>query len=123
MDLKELNHKFLNAGVITDDIRIIFKTPDGHEYNICECNFSKYSSNPILIVNLIDNVKPNFAVGDRVTSIDGLFPEVGYTIEEVNEKEQYYTYKEVFGKTYFKDQNKLILVKSDNSTPPRRGRI
>lgn len=69
-------------------------------------------------INNHSNIIPNFKVGDKVTNISGLFPEVGYTIAEVNEKEQYYSYKEVNGRTYFKDQEKLMLVKSDSSTTP-----
>ena len=63
-------------------------------------------------------LKPYFKVGDKVTNVNGLFPDRGYTIAEVNQKEQCYTYKEVFGRTYFKDQDKLMLVKSDSSTTP-----
>lgn len=69
-------------------------------------------------MDLINKVKPIFKSGDKVTNVDALLINRTYTIKEVNEEEQYYTYKELYGKTYFKDQNKLILVKPDNSTPP-----
>lgn len=121
MDLRELTNKFLNAGVSTDNIQVKFRNHNGYTYYNCNCYIKRYNNNSILIIELIDKTIPNFKIGDKVTSIDGLFPEVGYTIKEVNEEEQYYTYKEVFGKTYFKDQDKLMLVKSDNSTPPVEG--
>lgn len=118
MDLRELKIQFLNAKVVTDDIQVMFRTPNCYAYYNCDCHIVKYKDNNVLIIDLIDKAKPIFKVGDKVTNISGLFPEIGYTIAEVNEEEQYYTYKEVFGKTYFKDQDKLMLVKSDSSTTP-----
>lgn len=118
MNLRELKNKFLNAKVSTDDIQVKFRSHRGYTYYNCNCYIERYNNNSILIIELIDKTIPNFKIGDKVTSIDGLFPEVGYTIAEVNEEEQYYTYKEVHGRTYFKDQDKLILVKPDSSTPP-----
>lgn len=118
MDLRELKTQFLNAKVVTDDIRVMFRTPSCYSYYNCNCHIAKYNNEDVLVIDLIDKVKPIFKSGDKVTNISGLFPEVGYTIAEVNEEEQYYTYKEVFGKTSFKDQDKLMLVKSDNSTTP-----
>lgn len=118
MDLRELKIQFLNAKVVTNDIKVIFKTPSCYAYYNCNCHIARYKDDNVLIIDLIDKTKATFKVGDKVTNISGLFPEVGYTIAEVNEEEQYYTYKEVHGRTYFKDQNKLMLVKSDNSTTP-----
>lgn len=117
MDLRELKIQFLNAKAVTDDIKIMFRTPNCYAYYNCNCHI-EYNNENILVIDLIDKAKPTFKVGDKVTNISGLFPEVGYTIAEVNEEEQYYTYKEVHGRTYFKDQNKLMLVKSDSSTSP-----
>lgn len=118
MDLRELKIQFLNAKVVTDDIKVIFRTPDCYTYYDCNCHIAICKNKHVLMIDLIDKTKPTFKIGDKVTNISGLFPEVGYTIVEVNEEEQYYTYKEIHGRTYFKDQNKLILVKSDNSTTP-----
>lgn len=110
MDLRELKIQFLNAKVVTDDIKVMFRTPNCSAYYNCNCHIAKYKDDNVLIIDLIDKIKPTFKVGDKVTNISGLFPEVGYTIKEVNEEEQYYSYKEINGKTYFKDQNKLKLV-------------
>lgn len=110
MDLRELKIQFLNAKVVTDDIKVKFRTHKGYTYYNCSCNIERYGENNALVIDLIDKTIPTFKVGDKVTNISGLFPEVGYTIAEVNEEEQYYTYKEVHGRTYFKDQNKLKLV-------------
>lgn len=118
MDLRELKIQFLNAKVVTDDIQIKFRNHKGYTYYNCNCYIERYNNNSTLIINLIDKSIPIFKVGDKVTNISGLFPEIGYTIAKVNEEEQYYTYKEVHGRTYFKDQDKLILVKPDSSTPP-----
>lgn len=118
MDLRELKIQFIQAKVITDDIQVMFRTPNCYAYYDCNCHIARCKNKDILMIDLIDKTKPTFKVGDKVTNISGLFPEVGYTIAEVNEEEQYYTYKEVHGRTYFKNQNKLMLVKSDSSTTP-----
>lgn len=118
MDLRELKIQFFNAKVVTDDIQVMFRTPNCYAYYNCNCHIARYKDDNVLIIDLIDKTKATFKVGDKVTNISGLFPEVGYTIAEVNEEEQCYTYKEVYGRTYFKDQDKLILVKSDNSSTP-----
>jgi hypothetical protein len=55
-------------------------------------------------------VKPKFKVGDIVTNISGLCPNVKCTISEVNYDKQCYYYKEVGGITNFKEQNLLKLV-------------
>lgn len=118
MDLRELKIQFLNAKVVTDDIKVKFKTHNGYTYYNCNCHVEGYNNNNVLVIDLIDKSIPNFKVGDKITNISGLFPDVGYTIAEVNEEEQYYTYKEIHGRTYFKDQDKLMLVKADSSTTP-----
>lgn len=123
MDLRELKIQFLNAKVVTDDIKVKFRTHKGYTYYNCNCHIEGYNNNNVLVIDLIDKTIPTFKVGDKVTNISGLFPEIGYTIAEVNEEEQYYTYKEIHGRTYFKDQNKLMLVKADNSPTPVRDEI
>lgn len=66
----------------------------------------------------MDKIKPKFHVGDVVTNISGLYPNVSPTISEVNIENQYYRYKEIGGITWFKDQDKLKLVDIDNCEPP-----
>lgn len=69
-------------------------------------------------MDLINKFKPIFKIGDKVTNVNGLFPDRSYIIAEVNEEKQYYTYRGIKGRTYFKDQDKLMLVKSNNSITP-----
>ena len=116
MDLRELKIQFLNAKAVTDDIKVMFRTPDCYTYYVCNSHIANYNDDNVLIIDLVDKIKPIFKSGDKVTN--KMFPEDGYIIKEVNEEEQYYSYKEINGKTYFKDQNKLILVKSDSSKLP-----
>lgn len=116
MDLRELKIQFLHAKVVTDDIKVMFRSPDNNIYNVCISNIIKYKNDNVLMIDLVDKIKPTFKVGDKVTN--QMFPEIGYIIAEVNEEEQYYSYKEINGKTYFKDQDKLTLVESDNSSLP-----
>ena len=118
MNLRELKIQFLHTNAITDDITVMFRTPNSSVYYDCNCHIVKYKDEDILMIDLIDKIKSTFKVGDKVTNISGLFPNVSYTIEEVNEEEQYYTYKEIDGRTYFKDQHKLKLVNIDNCKPP-----
>lgn len=66
----------------------------------------------------MDKIKPKFHVGDVVTNISGLYPNVSPTISEVNIENQYYKYKEIGGITWFKDQDKLKLANIDNCEPP-----
>lgn len=63
-------------------------------------------------------IEPKFRVGDVVTNISGLYPNVTPTINEVDILNQCYRYKEIGGITWFKDQDKLTLVETDNCEPP-----
>lgn len=58
----------------------------------------------------MDKIEPKFHVGDVVTNISGLYPNVIPTINEVDIENQYYRYKEIGGVTWFKEQDKLKLV-------------
>lgn len=118
MDLRELKNKFIEANIVTDDIKIIFRLPNCKSYDDCNCHIANINGNNILVIDLIDKIKPKFKVGDVVTNASGLYPTVKYTIAEVNEELQYYCYKEVNGRTYFKDQDKLTLVKYDEVRLP-----
>lgn len=55
-------------------------------------------------------IKPKFKVGDIVTNISGLYPNVKCTISKVDCNKQCYYYKEVGGITNFRDQYLLKLV-------------
>lgn len=66
----------------------------------------------------MDKIKPKFHVGDVVTNISGLYPNISPTISEINIENQYYRYKEIGGITMFKDQHKLKLVNVDNFKLP-----
>lgn len=55
-------------------------------------------------------IKPKFKVGDIVTNISGLYPNVKCTISEVDCDKQCYYYKGVGGITNFKDQHLLKLI-------------
>ena len=118
MDLRELKNKFIEANTVTDNIKIIFRLPDCKSYDDCNCHIANINGNNVLVIDLIDKIKPKFKVGDVVTNSSGLYPNVKCTICGVNYHEQYYYYKEVSGFTYFKDQDKLILVKSNEVRPP-----
>ena len=109
----------LNANEPRDYEQIVFRTPDGTDYNNIKVEFTNLanSKNKVIIVDLF-NAKPKFKVGDVVCNVGGLHPKVKCTIIEVNEELQYYCYKEVNGKTYFEHQDKLVLVKEDEVQPP-----
>ena len=109
----------LNVDGPRDYEHIVFRTPDGTNYHNVAVDFGYWnnSKDKAIIVNLF-NIKPKFKVGDVVTNNSGLYSNVKCTISVVNEELEYYGYKEVSGKTYFKDQDKLTLVESDNSRPP-----
>lgn len=55
-------------------------------------------------------IEPKFHVGDAVTNISGLYPNISVTISEVNIEKQWYRYKEIGGITWFREQDKLKLV-------------
>ena len=110
MDVRKLKNKFIEANIVTDDIKVIFRLPDCKSYDDCNCHIANINGNNVLVVDLIDKIEPIFKVGDIVTNSSGLYPNVKCTISEVNYDEQHYCYKEVSGITYFKDQDKLMLA-------------
>lgn len=123
MDLRIFKNKFIEANIVTDDIKVIFRLPNCKSYDDCNCHIANINGNNVLMIDLIDKIKPKFKVGDVVSNSSGLYPNVKCTITEVNEELQYYCYKEVNGRTYFKDQDKLILVNNEEVRPPVEGRI
>ena len=119
MNNNDFNFKRMDKGIAGGEHKIIFKTPDGKIYKGCEITVeSDEQHHHICVVNLIDTIKPNFKVGDVVTNISGLYPNVRCTITTVDEEKQCYYFREVAGVTYFKDQDKLMLVNNDKVTPP-----
>ena len=115
MIIKEFNTEIINQGFTQTDKHIVFQTPDGKVYTNVEIIPIRQGNEVICKVKLNDKIEPTFKVGDVVTNASGLYPNVKCTISKVNYNEQYYCYKEVAGVTYFKDQDKLILV--DNIEP------
>lgn len=101
----------LDANEPRDYEQIVFRTPDGVNYHNVTIDFGYWndSKDKAIIVDLF-NIKPKFKVGDVVTNNGGLHPNVKCTIAVVNEELEYYGYKEVNGRTYFKDQDELKLV-------------
>lgn len=101
----------VEANGARDYEQIVFRTHDGMAYHNVKVNFTTWanSKDKVILVDLF-NIKPKFKVGDVVTNNSGLYPNVKCTIAEVNEELEYYGYKEVNGRTYFKDQDKLKLV-------------
>lgn len=119
MNNNDFNFKRMDKGIAGGEHKIIFKTPDGTIYRNCEITVeSDEQHHHTCVVNLISTIKPKFKVGDIVTNISGLYPNVRCTISKVNYDEQYYCYKEVSGVTYFKDQDKLILANDEEVRPP-----
>ena len=112
----------LDANEPKDYEQIVFRTPDGKNYHNVTIDFGYWnnSKDKAIIVNLF-NIKPKFKVGDVVTNNGGLHSNVKCTIAVVNKELEYYGYKEVNGRTYFKDQDELKLVESVNSRPPVEG--
>lgn len=117
----------LDANEPRDYEQIVFRTPDGTGYNNIKVEFTNWanSKNKVILVDLF-NIEPKFKVGNVVGNISGLYPNAKYTIAEVNEELQYYSYKEVNGITYFEHQDKLKLLGNikpkfkagDNEVPP-----
>lgn len=101
----------LDANEPRDYEQIVFRTPDGKGYHNVKVEFTNWinSKDKVILVDLF-NIKPKFKVGDIVCNNGGLHPNVKCTITEVNEELQYYSYKEVNGRTYFKNQDELKLV-------------
>lgn len=110
MDVRKLKNKFIEANIVIDDIKVIFRLPDCKSYDDCNCHIANINGNNVLVVDLIDKIEPIFKVGDVVTNISGLYPNVKCTITTVDKEKQCYYFKEVAGVTYFKDQDKLMLV-------------
>lgn len=110
----------LDANESRDYEQIVFRTPDGTTYTNAKVNFGHFdnSKDKIILVELF-TIKPKFKVRDVVCNKSGLYPNIKCTITEVNEKLQYYSYKETDGITYFKDQDKLMLVNNDTFNPLR----
>lgn len=111
MNNNDFHFKRMNKGIAGGEHKIIFKTPDGKIYEDCEITVeSDEQHHHTCVVNLISTIKPKFKVGDIVTNISGLYPNVRCTITTVDEEKQCYYFREVAGVTYFKDQDKLMLV-------------
>lgn len=110
MDLRILKNKFIEANIVTDDIKVIFRLPGCKSYDDCHCHIVNIGGNNMLAIDLIDKIKPKFKVGDVVTNISGLYPNVRCTITTVDEEKQCYYFREVAGVTYFKDQDKLMCI-------------
>ena len=119
MNTNDFHFKRMDKGIAGGEHKIIFKTPDGKIYEDCEITVeSDEQHHHTCVVNLIDTIKPNFKVGDVVTNISGLYPNVRCTITTVDEEKQCYYFREINGTTSFKDQDKLMLVKDEEVRPP-----
>lgn len=118
MDLRILKNKFIEANIVTDDIKVIFRLPVCKSYDDCHCHIVNIGGNNMLAIDLIDKIEPKFKVGDVVTSSSGLYPNVKCTITTVDKEKQCYYFREVAGITYFKDQDKLILANDKEVRPP-----
>lgn len=121
MDVRKLKNKFIEANIVTDDIKVIFRLPGCKSYDDCHCHIANIGGNNVLVIDLIDKIEPKFKVGDIVTSSSGLYPNVKCTITTVDKEKQCYYFKEVAGVTYFKDQDKLMCVKGEEVRPPVEG--
>lgn len=110
MDVRKLKNKFIEANIVTDDIKVMFRLPDCKSYDDCNCHIENINGNNVLVVDLLDKIEPIFKVGDIVTNSSGLYPNVKCTITTVDKEKQCYYFKEVAGVTYFKDQDKLMCV-------------
>ena len=118
MDVRKLKNKFIEANIVTDDIKVMFRLPDYKSYDDCNCHIANINGNNVLVVDLLDKIEPIFKVGDVVTNSSGLWPDIKCTITTVDKEKQCYYFREVAGITYFKDQDKLMLVNNDKVTPP-----
>ena len=127
MDFRTLKEQFIKVGVETNNIPVIFRTPDCSAYYNVNCHIVNINNKEHLMIDLVDNndknndfymdkenwdehIEPKFKVGDVVCNVGGLYPNFKCTIAEVNEELHYYSYKEVNGRTYFEHQDKLKLV-------------
>lgn len=118
MTIKEFNTKIINQGFTQTDKHIVFQTPDGKVYTNAEIISITQGDKVICKVKLNDKIEPKFKVGDIVTNSSGLYPNVKCTITTVDKEKQCYYFREVSGVTYFKDQDKLMLVKDEEVRPP-----
>ena len=118
MTIKEFNTKIINQGFTQTDKHIVFQTPDGKVYTNIEIISIRQGDKVICKVKLNDKIKPKFKVGDVVTNISGLYPNVRCTITTVDKEKQLYYFRETAGTTSFKDQDKLMLVKDEGVRPP-----
>lgn len=118
MTIKEFNIKIINQGFTQTDKHIVFQTPDGKVYTDAEIISITQGDKVICKVKLNDKIESKFKVGDVVTNSSGLYPNVKCTITTVDKEKQCYYFREVAGITYFKDQDKLMLVNNDKVTPP-----
>ena len=120
-----MNYRDFKAAIAIEDNeprdyeQIVFRTPDGTTYSNVKVEFSNCgnSKDKVILVDLF-NIEPIFKVGDVVTNISGLYPNVRCTITTVDKEKQCYYFREVTGITYFKDQDKLILANDEKVTPP-----
>ena len=110
MTIKGFNTKIINQGFTQTDKHIVFQTPDGKVYTDVEIISIRQGNEVICKVKLNDKIEAKFRVGDVVTNISGLYPNVKCTISKVDYDKQCYYYKEVGGITNFEDQDKLMLV-------------
>ena len=118
MDVRKLKNKFIEANIVTEDIKVIFRLPNCKSYDDCNFHIANINGNNVLVVDLINKIEPKFKVGDVVTNSSGLCPDIKCTITTVDKEKQCYYFREVSGVTYFKDQDKLMLVNNDKVTPP-----
>ena len=118
MDVRKLKNKFIEANIVTEDIKVIFRLPDCKSYDDCNCHIANINGNNVLVVDLINKIEPKFKVGYVVTNSSGLCPDIKCTITTVDKEKQCYYFREVAGITYFKDQDKLILANDEEVRPP-----
>lgn len=118
MTIKEFNNQIINQGFTQTDKHIVFQTPDGKVYTDAEIISITQGDKVICKVKLNDKIEPKFKVGDVVTNSSGLYPNVKCTITTVDKEKQCYYFREINGTTSFKDQDKLMLVKSEEVRPP-----
>lgn len=121
MTIKGFNTKIINQGFTQTDKYIVFQTPDGKVYTDVEIISIRQGNEVICKVKLNDKIEPKFKVGDVVTNISGLYPNVKYTISKVDYDKQCYYYKEIGGISNFKDQDKLMCIKGEGVRPPVEG--
>ena len=55
MDLRTFRNQFVNAGVVTDDIPVIFRTPNCSAYYNVNCHIVNVDNKEHLMIDLVDN--------------------------------------------------------------------